>query len=274
LSAPEPAKVHYIIRGGVAGRDRLKVLARIMRPAALELFQRAGLQPGMACLDVGCGSGDISFDLAQMTGAGGKAVGMDMDAIKVDLARGEASERKVSNVEFRACNICETNPEPEYDFVHARFLLTHLKDPLQAVRKFRDALKPGGIIALSDIDSRGYFSYPDCPALQRYAELYTLAASRRGCDPNIGPRLPSLLTEAGFENVQMHVVQPASTASELKMIVPMTMDSIGDAVVAEGLAAQSEVDRLVAELTDFANTPGTVFSMPRVVEAWGHRPQA
>src|SRR5882762_9936092 len=188
LSSPESVKVHYIIRGGAAGRDRLKVLARIMRPAALELFQRAGLQPGMACLDVGCGSGDISFDLAQLVGPGGRAVGMDMDAIKVDLACGEASERKVSNVEFRTCNICETDPEPEFDLVHTRFLLTHLKDPLQALRKFREALQPGGIVVISDIDSRGYFSYPECPALHRYAELYTLVALRRGCDPNIGPR--------------------------------------------------------------------------------------
>ena len=195
LSPSESAKIHYIIRGGAAGRDRLKVLARIMRPAALELFQRAGLQPGMACLDVGCGSGDLSMDLAQLAGPGGRAVGVDMDAIKVDLARREASDRNIANVEFRVCNICASEPEAEFDLVHARFLLTHLKDPLQALRKFREALQPGGILVISDIDSRGYFSYPECPALHRYAELYTLVALRRGCDPNIGPRLPALLAK-------------------------------------------------------------------------------
>jgi hypothetical protein len=47
------------------------------------------------------------------------------------------------------------------------------------------------------------------------------------------------------------------------------MQNIGEAVVAEGLASQTEVDRLVAELYEFTNTPGTVGCMPRVVEAWG-----
>ena len=72
----------------------------------------------------------------------------------------------------------------------------------------------------------------------------------------------------------MNVVQPAGTTGDIKIILPLTMDSIAEAVVAEELASQAEVDRLVAELSDFASTPGGVSSMPRVVEAWGHRPQA
>jgi hypothetical protein len=49
-------KTHYIIRGGVEGRERLRVLARVMRPATVSLLHRAGIRPGMACLDVGLAS--------------------------------------------------------------------------------------------------------------------------------------------------------------------------------------------------------------------------
>jgi cyclopropane fatty-acyl-phospholipid synthase-like methyltransferase len=65
---------HYIIRGGEEGRTRLRVLSRVMQSKTLSLLDRAGIRPGMECLEVGCGSGDLAFDLARMVGAGGKVV--------------------------------------------------------------------------------------------------------------------------------------------------------------------------------------------------------
>ena len=42
---------HYVIRGGVEGRERLRILARVMRPTTLSLFDRVGIDMGMVCLD-------------------------------------------------------------------------------------------------------------------------------------------------------------------------------------------------------------------------------
>jgi hypothetical protein len=168
----------------------------------------------------------------------------------------------------------ESDPGTSFDLVHARFLLTHLANPGQALARMRQALRPGGIVVIEDIDFRGHFSHPDTAALGRYVALYTETVRRRGADANIGPRLPALLRETGFENVRMNVVQPAGSDGEVKLLNPLTMENIADAVLAEGLASPDEVDRLVAELYDFARTPGTVASMPRVVEAWGCRPEA
>lgn len=271
MASPEMDKRHYIIRGGVEGRDRLRVLSRVMRPATLSLLQRAGIKPGMTCLDVGCGGGDVSFELAHLVSPGGRVVGMDIDEVKLNLARKEAATQGAANIEFRLVNISESDPEGEFDFVHARFLLTHLQNPAGALAKIRQAMQPGGILAVSDIDFRGYFSHPDSPAMRRYVNLYTETVKRRGGDPNIGPRLPTLLAENGFENVQMNVVQPAGTEGEVKLISPLTMEAIADAVLAEGLASQEEIEQVVAELYEFARTPGTVGCMPRVVEVWGRR---
>ena len=92
-------------------------------------------------------------------------------------------------------------------------------------------------------------------------------------DPNIGPRLPGLLVKAGFEAIQMNVVQPAAMSGEVKLMAPLTMENIADAVLAEGLASRAEIDRLVHELYEFARDPDTVVAGPRVVQAWGHRPR-
>src|SRR5262245_45349242 len=94
------AEGSYIIRGGVEGRERLRLLSRILRPTTLALFDRAGVRPGMCCVDVGCGGGDVTLDLARLVGPTGRVVGIDIDAVKLDLARQEATANAISNVEF------------------------------------------------------------------------------------------------------------------------------------------------------------------------------
>jgi ubiquinone/menaquinone biosynthesis C-methylase UbiE len=267
-------KSSYVIRGGIEGRERLRILARVMRPTTLDLLRRVGIQPGMTCLEVGCGGGDLACDMAQMVGLAGKIVATDIDEKKLEIAAQETQAQQLNNVEFRLADIMESDPGTSFDLVHARFLLTHLANPAQALARMRQALRPGGVVVIEDIDFRGHFSHPETAALARYVELYTETVRRRGADANIGPRLPALLREAGFENVRMNVVQPAGSDGEVKLLNPLTMENIADAVLAEGLAPADEVDRLVAELYEFARTPGTVASMPRVVEAWGCRPDA
>jgi SAM-dependent methyltransferase len=267
-------KIPYIIRGGLEGRERLRVLARVMQPTTHSLLHRAGIRPGMACLEVGCGGGDLAFDLARIVGSGGRVLATDIDEIKLELGRREAEAQQLTNVQFRFADITQDAPEEKFDFVHARFVLTHLVNPVQALANIRQVLRPGGIVAVEDIDFRGYFCHPESAAFWRYVELYTRTAQRRGADPNIGPRLPGLLTAAGFEGVQMNVVQLAGTTGEVKLITPLTMENIAEAVLVEGLATEAEIDQLIDELYEFARDPKSIGSTPRVVEAWGSQPQA
>ncbi len=175
-------------------------------------------------------------------------MGIDIDEVKIEIARSEASAQQIANIEFRLANIGEIEQEAEFDLAHARFLLSHLPDPTGALAKIRQAIRSGGILVVADTDFRGYFCDPDCPALWRYVELYTQTVKRRGGDANIGPRLPGLLAENGFEKVQMNVVQPAGTQGEVKLLNPLTMENIADAVLAEGLASCVEIDQIVAEV--------------------------
>ncbi|HEX5410779.1 MAG TPA: methyltransferase domain-containing protein [Terriglobia bacterium] len=267
------SKSHYIIRGGAEGRERLRVLSRILHPLTVDLLHRAGAEAGMVCLEAGCGGGDVALEMARMVGAEGKVVAIDIDPVKIDLARREAEAEQISNVKYRLGDIVGELFEQEFDFVHARFLLTHLPDPERALENMRRSMRPGGVIVLEDIDFRGHFCYPDCTAFLRYVELYTRTVACRGGDANIGPRLPALLGGAGFDNIQMNVVQPAGMSGEVKLMAALTMENIAHAVVSEGLATQEEIESLVARLRDFAATPGTVQSMPRIVQAWASQPR-
>jgi SAM-dependent methyltransferase len=259
---------HYLIRGGIAGRERLRVLARVMRPGTLALLERAGVTAGLRCLDVGCG-GDVSFDLASLVGITGHVVGVDLDATKIELARGDAEQAEVANVEFRVANLAQGLGEVEYDVVYARFLLTHLRDPAAAVALMSAALRPGGRIVLEDIDYRGSLCYPESDVFRRNNEIYEETARRNGGDPHIGVRLASLLLDAGFERVQPSIAHPVGLEGEVKLLPPLTIENIKAMAVAHGVATAAEVDAVVDELYAIARDPSIMVSNPYIFQAWG-----
>lgn len=263
---------HYVIRGGIEGRERLRVLGRVMHATSSALFARLGVREGVACLDAGCGGGDVTLTLARTVGSRGRVVGVDIDEAKLAIARDEASQLGLTNVDFRTLDMRDEPAAGEFDFVYSRFLLTHLSDPAAALRTMFASLRPGGQIAVEDIDFSGHFTYPRSEAFDRYHALYCATVTRRGGDPNIGPRLPFLLRECGFVDVGVSIVQPVAMTGETKLINPLTMENIAGAVLEDGLATGEEIDRIVRELYDQAADPNTIAGTPRVVQAWGRRP--
>jgi ubiquinone/menaquinone biosynthesis C-methylase UbiE len=261
----------YVIRGGVAGRERLRTLARVMHPTTAALLDTVGIAPGLRCLDAGCGGGDVTQELARRVGPDGAVVGVDFDETKLALAREDAARHGLTNVEFRQARVGDDALGGPFDLVYSRFLLTHLPDPDAAVAQFHHCLHPGGRLVLEDIDFTGYFAYPASAAHRRYHDLYTTAVRRHGADPDIGPKLPLMLKRHGFSHVQVAIVQPMALEGDAKLVTPMTMENIRAAVVGAGLATDAEVDALAQQLHDYAADPESLAGMPRVVQAWGLR---
>ena len=90
----------YIIRGGIEGRERLRILSRVLQPTTLDLLKRAGARPGLNCLEVGCGGGDVACDLARLVAPGGRVLGTDIDRPQLAIARAEATAQGLDNVVF------------------------------------------------------------------------------------------------------------------------------------------------------------------------------
>ena len=122
-----------------------------------------------------------------------------------------------SNVEFRMVDAmtCDAEIDERFDLVYVRFLLTHLPEPASALAAIVRLARPGGIVAVEDIDVVAHFCYPPSAAFDRFVEWYTAAHRARGGDPTIGRRLPLLLSDAGIEDVAMKVVQPAGFEGDI-----------------------------------------------------------
>jgi ubiquinone/menaquinone biosynthesis C-methylase UbiE len=65
----------YVIRGGRAGYERLRVLHAVHGPATRDFFDLLGVGPGMGCVDLGCGGGEVTFDIADRAGPAARSSG-------------------------------------------------------------------------------------------------------------------------------------------------------------------------------------------------------
>jgi SAM-dependent methyltransferase len=266
----------YPIRGGIEGRERLRLISRVLQSTTAALLDQLALKPGMSCLDVGCGGGDVALELARRV-LPGRVLGIDLDPAGLEIARHEALDASVSNVDYVEADIAATEFAAEFDLVYARFLLTHMADPRHVLARLVAAAQPGGLVALEDIDYSGVFCRPENAAFERSVALYSRTARARGGDPDIGINLPHLLAEAGCDNVEAKVVQPAGFQAvgqdhDVKLVMALTMETTADAAVSEGLAAREETDTIVDELHRLAQDGTTFMSFPRIVQAWGRRP--
>ena len=82
---------------------------------------------------------------------------------------------------------------------------------------------------------------------------------------------PELLCSAGLARVGFQVIHPAHMEGDGKLVSYLTLHRIQEAVRADGLATQEEIDELLTELLAFTEDPRTIVSFPRVVQAWGYR---
>jgi ubiquinone/menaquinone biosynthesis C-methylase UbiE len=140
----------------------------------------------------------------------GRVLGTDLDDTQLDLARREAEAAGLANVTYRVADVM-TPPSGDdvgsYDVVYVRFLLTPARSSGRA-REHHRAADSGRRAVVEDIDFRGHFCDPEVPSFWKMVDWYTRAVRARGCDPNIGPRLPGMLRRAGLTQVDLHVVQP------------------------------------------------------------------
>ena len=261
----------YIIRGGAQGHARLRVLAQGMAPYTNAFLDKIDISAGARALDVGCGGGAVSRELARRVGKAGRVVGIDLDAVKIGFARDEAASEGITNAEFRAADFFEDEIGGPYDLVYARFLLSHLKAPAAATARMVTAIASGNMLAIEDVDFSGHFCHPPRASFDRYVTWYKEAARRRGADARLGRRLPELFAQAGFVQIQAHALNPAALDGPIKQMAALTLAATADAIVAEGLADRGAVEDDIRDLEGAARDPSVFMSVPRVVQVWARK---
>jgi ubiquinone/menaquinone biosynthesis C-methylase UbiE len=158
------------------------------------------LRPGLDVLDVGCGPGTITVDLARRV-APGRVVGLDVSADPLEEARALADREGVT-VHFAVGDVYALDAEDaSFDVVHAHQVLQHLTDPVAALREMARVCRPGGLLAVRDVDYAATTWWPPEPGLDRWLDLYSRVARRNGAEPDAGRRLVAWAHAAGLRDL-------------------------------------------------------------------------
>lgn len=155
------------------------------------------IKPHHRILDIGCGPGSITLDLARLV-PNGSVLGIDINADSIATATASAKEQGVTNVEFHEQDVMGLSryESESFDIVHAHQLLLHLSQPLEVMREMRRLLKPGGVFATRDNANR--IVTPPLPDIMKAIERHDRLARSRGTDPEFGRRNHVVAHEAGF----------------------------------------------------------------------------
>ena len=157
------------------------------------------LRPGLSVLDVGCGPGTLSVDLAVRVSPGA-VVGLDIAAGVLVEAEAHARERKVSNVSFVRGDVRTASiAQAPFDVVHAHRVLQFQADPADALRAMGRMTAQGGIVAVREAVWSTMTWAPDDPRLDRWLCIYQAAMTRNGGDSSAGRWLPRWARLAGLQ---------------------------------------------------------------------------
>jgi ubiquinone/menaquinone biosynthesis C-methylase UbiE len=225
------------------------------------------LRPGLTLLDVGCGPGTITADLAELV-APGRVTAVDSAPEVLEQAAAALAERGLTTVDFATADVHALDfPDGSFDVVHAHQVLQHVADPVQALREMRRVCRPGGVVAARDGDYAAMTWYPAVPALDEWMALYQRVSRHNGGEPDAGRRLLSWARAAGFTDIDATAAtwcyaNPEDRAFWSGMWADRIVDSaIATHALSYGYASTEDLNRISAGWRDWGAMPDGWFAI-------------
>jgi len=216
----------------------------------------------MSFLDVGCGIGALTYRVA--------ALGVDAHGVDQDPGFVERAQAKQSRAAFQVLEVQRlAEHEHRFDVVYARYLLSHLSDPLAAIHAMKSVAKSGGVIVIEDIDIATHIAEPRPAEMDRYIGLYTEVIRKRGADPTLGKRLFHLAHEAGLHHSRASIQLTVLHGTTAKQLSSLTLLGIWEAAIAENIASESELEEILQGLQTLESNPRSVITAAATHQVFG-----
>jgi hypothetical protein len=159
-----------------------------------------------------------------------------------------------------------------FDFAHERLVMVNLSSPETLLTQLVDLVRPGGIVAVEEIDNASWVCQPPHPSWDKLLQTFHAAFRASGGNVFIGRRLPELLRAAGLEDVQYKVhVDFAMRGGPRRTHLLSLIDSLREQITRLDLLSEEELARHQHALAGHLDDLNTVVIDKLLVQAWGRK---
>lgn len=262
----------YLLGTHDAELIRLGFQHQVWSAHAVRGWERAGFRLGQRLLDVGCGPGYTTFDLARLVGDAGEVVAVDLSRRFVGYLAEQARARGLSSIETRIQDVERLDLPPEsFDGAFTRWVLCFVSDPAATVAGVARALRPGASFVVQD-----YLRYPAITmaprsdAFSQIVDAVVRSWRARGGDPEIGIRIPAMMTRAGLKVTSVHpIVRVARPGTSLWQWPETFFTGYVPNLVESGLVTPDDADAFWRDWRDRSADPAAFLLTPPMVEVIG-----
>jgi SAM-dependent methyltransferase len=203
------------------------------------------LRPGLAVLDVGCGTGAITAGIAKAVGASGYVIGIDRD--EALLARARREHGTLPNLRFQCGDVLALSFHAQFDIVTAARTLQWVAEPALAISKMKQAARPAGVLVVLDYDHASNRWEPDPPReFKQFYGAFLRWRQANGWDNEMASHLPELFRSAGLVNVRSRVQDEAIERGgpdfdERAGLWSEVIENVGEQLAKAGFCTESQL---------------------------------
>jgi trans-aconitate methyltransferase len=215
-------------------------------------------------LEVGCGIGAQTATLARNS-PDAAITSMDISKPSIQKARARIAGEGLTNVEFMVADIFDLPfDEGSFDHVFMCFVLEHLSDPVHALERLRRVLRRGGTLTVIEGDHGSAYFHPESAEASKAIDCLVSLQAMSGGNAKIGRQLFPLLTQAGFEQVDVSPrmvyaddSRPEWVEGFTKLTFTAMVEGVGREALSNGLIGEDEWRKGIADLYRTAEPGGT-----------------
>lgn len=239
---------------------RLQTQAEEFSSSTEESMMKLGIKPDMKVVDIGCGTGSVSFMISPMVGELGRVVGVDSNQYAINYCNEIARSQGILNAKFIISDATSLDFESHtFDISYSRFLFQHVKDASQALSEMVRVTKPGGVVMVEDCDLFTWLLYPKNESVSKLWHWYESIQLERGTDPEIGRKLYAMFLDEGLEpSVDVYSKSVYLNRDVFWKSITAVLERINN----------EELKRLINGIQEFAMTPNSIFVFPLVFRVW------
>ena len=263
------ADSRYVFDNAVTAETELRFagLEAALDPSTVRYLTGVGVADGWVCWEVGAGRGSIASWLAERVGPTGRVLATDIDPRFIPAPQLDHLEVARHDV------TTDPTPSARYDLIHARLVLSHLRQRDDVLVRLAEALRPDGWLVIEDFChafERG--SQPADPGYERYRNVHIALIDflerSNGNYSDFATALPQLLARVGLADVGAEGrLVFGNGGSPAARVIEAALRQVGDQMIVAGLVDQSALDEAVT----FLRNPMSIVSLPMLISAWGRR---